>query len=90
MADSKGSNTGTLTGGTVNQSGKIGTSYKMGVADTDNILLTNWRPVKNFSVNFWIKNNSDVGNRITSEFNAQATNGGWIIDAGDSSGFGRF
>ena len=80
VADSKGSNTGTLTGGAVNQSGKIGTSYKIYVADSDHILLANWRPVNNFSINFWIKNISDPGNRIIGEFNFQASNGGWIID----------
>lgn len=53
----------------------------MGAAGTDRVDLSNWRPANNFSINFWIKNNSDVGNRITTEFNAALTNGGWIIDA---------
>lgn len=93
VADSKWSNTGTLTGMTVNQSGanaKIGTAYKMGVASTDHITLSNWRPANNFSINFWVKNNSDAGNRIITEFNAQSTAGWWIIDGGNSSGAGRF
>lgn len=90
VADSKGSNTGTLTGMTVNQTGKLWQCYLMGAAGTDHIVLANWRPVKNFSINFWVKNNADGGNRIFTEFNAQHTAGGWIIDWGNSSGAGRF
>jgi len=81
---------GTLTGGAVNETGILGKALKLGVGASDHVRLANWRPDKNFSINFWIKNNGDAGNRIWNEFDHQSTSGGWIVDGGDASGYGRF
>lgn len=90
ITDSHSTYNGTLTGGAVNETGILNKALKLGVAGSDHVRLDNWRPDKNFSINFWIKNNGDGGNRIWNEFDHQVTGGGWIIDGGDSSGYGRF